>query len=230
MRKSVIAMCAILAGGAVYTAAGMVKPLEGPWLKPGETLVCFGDSITASEKQYIQYLRESLEPKGVKVVNAGVGGDKTPMALTRVRDVLEKKPDAVMLFFGANDSLIGRGCWRDEPKVSPEGYRDNLLWIIHYFRLKGVKKFSVVAPPGCCEGKSLLEFGYTCPPYAGMAREAADQMNAVPVSLDIAFAVEQSRSSESPMALNLTRDGVHFSEKGSRLAAETMLKAWNMDK
>ena len=27
---------------------------------------------------------------------------------------------------------------------------------------------------------------------------------------------------------DLTRDGVHFSEKGSRLAADAMLKAWNM--
>jgi hypothetical protein len=28
--------------------------------------------------------------------------------------------------------------------------------------------------------------------------------------------------------LDLTRDGVHFSERGSKLAAEAMLKAWNM--
>ena len=230
MKKSVIAACAMLACGAAITAVGMVKPPEGPWLKPGETLVCFGDSITASEKLYIRYLREALEPKGVKVVNAGVGGDKTPMALTRVKDVLEMKPDAIMLFFGANDSLVGRGRWRDEPKVSPEGYRDNLLWIIHYFRLKGVKKFSVVAPPGCCEGKSLLEFGYVCPHYAGMAREVADQMDAVPVALDIAFAAEQKKLADSPLTPVLTRDGVHFNEKGSKLAAETMLKAWNMDK
>ena len=34
--------------GAMSSCA-MVKPLEGTWLKPGEKLVCFGDSITANE-------------------------------------------------------------------------------------------------------------------------------------------------------------------------------------
>ena len=206
----------------------MVKPLEGAWLKPGEKLVCFGDSITANENYYIKYLREALGTNGVKVVNAGLSGDKTPMALTRIRDVAAEKPDAVMIFFGANDSVIGRARWRDEPTVSPEAYRDNILWMVHYLKRAGVRKFSIVAPPGCCEGDALLEYGASCPPYAAMARLAADRCDAVPVPLDIAFASEHKRNPESPMRLDLTRDGVHFSEKGSKLAAETMLTAWNM--
>ena len=228
MKALISAACAVLVCGAVCTAGGMVKPLEGPWLRPGETLVCFGDSITAGENYYIKYLRKALEAKGVKVVNAGLSGDKTPLALTRIRDVEAEKPDAVVLFFGANDSVIGRGRWRDEPKISPEAYRDNLLWMIIYLHRRGVKKFSVVAPPGCCEGAMLMEFGPVCPPYAGMARDAADIANAVPVPLDVVFAQEHKKTAGSPVALDLTRDGVHFSEKGSKLAAEAMLRAWNM--
>ena len=229
MKKQVFAACALIACAAAHNAAGMVKPLEGPWLSPGEKLVCFGDSITASENYYIKYLRKTLEAKGVKVVNAGLPGDKTPMALTRIRDVVAEKPDAVVIFFGANDSVIGRGRWRDEPKISPEAYRDNLLWMIVYLQRRGVKKFSVVAPPGCCEGAMLMEFGPVCPPYAGMARDAADIANAVPVPLDVVFAQEHKKTAGSPVALDLTRDGVHFSEKGSKLAAEAMLRAWHME-
>ena len=61
-----------------------------------------------------------------------------------------------------------------------------------------------------------------------MARVAADNCDAVLVPLDVAFALEHKKNPESPKSLDLTRDGVHFSEKGSKLAAETMLKAWNM--
>ena len=61
-----------------------------------------------------------------------------------------------------------------------------------------------------------------------MARLAADRCDAVLVPLDVAFASEHKKNPESPKKLDLTRDGVHFSEKGSKLAAETMLTAWNM--
>ena len=138
MNKSTVAVfsCAV-----AMSCAAMVKPLEGPWLNPGEKLVCFGDSITTGKNYYIRFLRLALETNGVTVVNAGLSGDKTPMALTRIRDVAAEKPDAVMIFFGANDSVIGKARWRDEPTVSPEAYRDNLLWMVHYLKGRGVKKF-----------------------------------------------------------------------------------------
>ena len=225
MNKSTVAVfsCAV-----AMSCAAMVKPLDGPWLKPGEKLVCFGDSITAGKNYYIRFLRSVLETNGITVVNAGLSGDKTPIALTRIRDVAAEKPDAVMIFFGANDSLIGKARWRDEPTVSPEAYRDNLLWMVHYLKGRGVKKFSIVAPPGCCEGESLLEYGVSCPPYAEMARVAADKSDAVLVPLDMVFALEHAKNAESPAKLDLTRDGIHFSEKGSRIAAAAMLNAWNM--
>lgn len=218
----------VLACVGAMSSFSMAKPLEGPWLKPGEKLVCFGDSITAGKNYYIRFLRPALETNGVTVVNAGLSGDKTPMALTRIRDVAAEKPDAVMIFFGANDSVVGKARWRDEPTVSPEAYRDNLVWMVHYLRGQGVKKFSIVAPTGRCEGEGLLEYGVSCPPYAEMARTAADKANAILVPLDMVFALEHAKSAESPAKLDLTRDGVHFSEKGSRLAAAAMLKAWNM--
>lgn len=221
-------VAAVLACACAMPSIAEVKPLEEAWLKPGEKLVCFGDSITASKNGYVKLLRERLATNGVEVVNAGLSGDKTPMALARIRDVAAEKPDAVMIFFGANDSVIGRARWRDEPTVSPEAYRDNLLWMVHYLRRAGVRKFSIVAPVGLCEGEVLLEYGISCPPYSQMARVAADKCDAVLVPLDVVFALEHRKNPASPQALDLTADGVHFSKKGARLAAETMLKAWNM--
>ena len=218
-----VVLCASCAGFAE------VKPPTGPWLKPGETLVCFGDSITASKTQYMMYLTPALEAKGVKVVNAGLSGDKTPTALTRIKDVAAAGPDALMIFFGANDSLVGRGRWRDEPIVSPDAYRDNLLWIIHWFRLHTeVKKFSIVIPTGMCEGEGRGEFGDVIREYRMAAREAADRANAIPVPLDVVFTDEFNRAGADPSSLLLTADGLHYRPRGSQLAAETILKTWNM--
>jgi len=205
-----------------------VEPLAKPWIEKGETLVCFGDSITAGNASYVRLLADALEPKGVKVVNAGLPGDKTPMALTRIRDVSEQKPDAVVFFFGANDSVIGRGRWRDEPVVEPTTFRDNLVWMMYYLKRTGVEKFSVVVPPGRCEGVGLSEFGSVCVAYQLAAREAADRMNAVLVPLDYVFAQAYKVGAPSERGLLMTTDGVHFSQKGKELASETMLEAWNM--
>jgi len=225
MRNLLTAVASLM----VLATMAEVKPLQGPWLKEGETLVCFGDSITANERSYIRHLREALEPRGIKVLNAGVGGDKTPMALTRIGEVAAMKPDAVMIFFGANDSLVGRGRWRDEPIVDPVTFRDNLIWMIHYFRLKtDVRKFSIITPTGCCEGADIGEYGDVCVDYRRAAREAADRADAVLVPLDTEFEWVRRAELKDPKGKLLTADGIHFSPYGSQCAAKVMLRCWNM--
>lgn len=221
----------LFAGLALTSVAAFaeVKPSTEPWLKEGETLVCYGDSITAGKNYYVKYLKEALEPRGIKVVNAGVSGDKTPMALTRIKDVAALKPDAVLFFFGANDSVIGRGRWRDEPVVEPTTFRDNLVWMMHYFKLKTpVRKFAIVAPTGRCEGAARGEFGDICRGYQQAAREAADRMDAVLIPLDFEFETIRAKEGKGPNDLLLTADGVHFSAYGSQRAADLMLRCWNL--
>lgn len=58
--------------------------LEKPFLEPGDRLVCFGDSLTARPNGYFHFLKEALEPKGIELINSGLGGDKMPAALTRL--------------------------------------------------------------------------------------------------------------------------------------------------
>ena len=208
----------------------MIEKLKEAWLKPGETLVCFGDSLTAAKAGYVSMLEEALAPKGIRVINAGVGGDKTPHALTRiVSDVIALKPDAVSLFFGANDSVIGRGCWRDEPVVEPITFRDNLAWMVHICRLKAsIPKYSIAAPTGRIEGAAWHEFGDIRRDYALMARQAADLSNALFVPLDTVMDQVRDTMPATPDGLKLTRDGVHPTLEGYRLIADTMLKTWLM--
>lgn len=201
---------------------------EKPWLKSGETLVCFGDSITASKEGYVKLLQEALAKSDITVINAGRGGDKTPWALTRFqKDVLDVKPDAVSIYLGANDAAIGRGTWADEPQVPVEAYQSNLIWMIHMCRLNEINKISIVTPAWRFEGNAFLEFGNLLETYCLAARKAADQMQCPLVPLDAVFAEEWAKHPGHSGFL-LTTDGIHMTEKGNQLIMNTMLETWRI--
>ena len=198
--------------------------LTRPFLERGEKLICFGDSLTAPENSYVKFLRDALPDN--TVINAGRPGDKTPWALTRFdADVLQQKPDAVSIMLGTNDSIVGRGCWADEPTVSAEAYRCNLVWMAHLCHLKGIKKISIATPFGL-EGKAYLAHGERVHEYNMAARDAADEMKTYTVPLDALFA---SLRRGAPLAeLVVTRDGTHPLAQFHKDIAEAMLKAWNL--
>ena len=201
--------------------------LNSPWLEKDETLVCLGDSITASDA-YVKIIRRKLGKLKVKVINSGVGGDKTPNALTRLhKDVLAHKPDAVFIFLGTNDAAVGRGEWADEPIISPETYKYNLIWIIHLCKLAGIRKFSIATPAWKFAGDAFYKQGDIMATYCQMAREAADFSGARLVPLDAAFSNELAKRPGKPSLLH-NPDGVHMSEKGNALIAKTIVDAWKI--
>lgn len=209
----------------------MLDQLRAPWLKAGEKLICFGDSLTAADPGYVAILQRKLGAHGIEVIRAGRGGDKTPWALTRlVSDVIEKKPDAVNIFLGTNDAAVGRGIWADEPHVEPEVYKGNLIWMIHLCRQFGnIRKFSITTPTASFESDTLLMHGDVLTPYCRMAREAAEESQALLVPLDVLFtrARVQHAAETSPDGKLYTTDGTHMTPEGNLLIAEAMLKTWH---
>jgi len=76
-------------------------------------IACFGDSLTegyglASEEALPMVLERMLADEGVQAncLNFGVSGDTFEDGLARIDTVLQAKPDAVILEFGANDSFM----------------------------------------------------------------------------------------------------------------------------
>jgi lysophospholipase L1-like esterase len=204
---------------------------DAPWLEKGEKLVCFGDSLTAAKDDgYVKILEDNLRKLKIKVANAGRDGDKTPTALTRLRaDVIALKPDAVSIFLGVNDAAVGRSVWADEPRVEPEAYKNNLIWIVHICRLAGIKKFSIATPAWQFEGTAMASYGNVLPQYCLAAREAADESGSRLVALDAAFAQEWLlHGGRAKSGLLLTRDGVHMTSAGNELIASTMLETWKI--
>ncbi|HRU05193.1 MAG TPA: GDSL-type esterase/lipase family protein, partial [Candidatus Brocadiia bacterium] len=134
-------------------------------------IVTFGDSTTAPRgklKTYSDCLREDLSAKGVavEVVNAGIGGNTTRMALARFQtDVLDRKPDLVVIQFGINDSCVD--VWRKPPATGPRVPRDeyvkNLEKMAATLQERGCRV--ILMTPNLLRWTPRLKTLYGQPPY-----------------------------------------------------------------
>jgi len=121
------------------------------------TVVCLGDSITkgvrggvTAEQTFEAHLQEWLTEAGVAVdvVNCGIGGERTDMALKRLtRDVIAKNPAIVLVMYGTNDSAIDAG--KDGPRLTREAYEANLTQIVRTLRASGAKPVVMTSIPLC---------------------------------------------------------------------------------
>ena len=100
------------------------------------TIVAMGDSLTAGygvpeEEAYPAKLERRLRQEGYncRVVNAGVSGETTSDALSRLEWVLSMNPDIIIFESGANDGLRG---------INPAVPRKNIDKILTRLQEKGV--------------------------------------------------------------------------------------------
>lgn len=73
-------------------------------------IVAFGDSLTAGygvseTENYPNLLKTALSAYPIEMINLGVNGDTTGDAKARVQQVIDEKPDLVILGIGGNDAL-----------------------------------------------------------------------------------------------------------------------------
>jgi lysophospholipase L1-like esterase len=100
-------------GGAAAVLAVVLIWMWGPesvseidYLAGGKNLICFGDSLTfgTGAPETMSYPAQLSRKLKRPVVNAGVPGDTTASALSRLqRDVLERSPGIVLITLGGND-------------------------------------------------------------------------------------------------------------------------------
>jgi len=160
----------------------------------GETIICFGDSLTegvgAGEGgDYPSALSRQL---ALPVVNAGRRGDTTADALERLSDaVLSKNPRLVILLLGGNDFL------RQRPRQET---RTNLEEIVLRVQTQG----AIVAIAG-------IKLGLFTDEYGEIFEQTAEKFGA----LYIPQVMKGSLGSSS-----LKSDPIHPNGAGYRLIAE----------
>lgn len=113
-------------------------PASAP-VADSKLVLAFGDSLYAgygvrSDESFPAKLEQALVAEGIpaKVVNAGVSGNTTAAALSRLAftlEGLERKPDLAMISLGGNDMLRG---------IDPAETRANLIKICEELQRRGI--------------------------------------------------------------------------------------------
>lgn len=199
-------------------------------LKAGERIVFFGDSITQAGERpggYVQLVRKAIDQqlpsKEIKVIGAGISGNKVPDLQKRLaRDVLSKNPTRVVIYIGINDvwhSLRDRG-------TDKTAFEEGLRSLIQKINEAGAKVIlctpSVIGEKtdGSNQLDAMLE------EYAAISRKVAKATDTQLLDLRKRFLtyLKQHNTNNKEKGI-LTNDGVHLNEKGNEFVASCMLDA-----
>ncbi|MGD9327011.1 MAG: arylesterase [Desulfobacterales bacterium] len=166
---------------------------------PYDTIICFGDSLTFGTGAVpgMDYPSQLSEMISKPVINAGVPGDTTASALTRLqRDVLSRFPDMVLITLGGNDLKNG---------VAKEVAFKNLKRIVKSIQGQGAR----VVIGG-------LKFPFRDRGFARGYKDLADQTGTVLIP-DIFKDIIGNRS--------LMSDPIHPNGNGYNIMAQRFLEA-----
>jgi len=148
-------------------------------------VVCLGDSIVRGQvsTNFVNLLNQRMHKHGFHFVNAGVNGDLAYNVLMRLKTVVDKQPDFIIILVGTNDvigALVPRlAKWYRRAKRLPQlpteqWYRDNILKIVQYLKENTRAKIALASLPVL--GENLMStFNNTINAYNGHLKEIAAQ-------------------------------------------------------
>ena len=206
-------------------------------------IVAFGDSTTATRDTikavYAQRLAAELPKRGLaaEIINAGIGGNTTADAMARFqRDVVDRKPDLVIMQFGLNDASVD--VWKDRKltttRVALEKYRDNLRQMISQLKDRKVRVILMTPNPMCWTPRMREIYGH--PPYdpkdpqgfnvlvkdyAAAAREVAREQGVTLV--DVHENYQQHAKDPRRSLATLMPDGIHPNDQGQEIITELLI-------
>ena len=208
-----------------------------------KTIVAFGDSITAKRKGVVVYadlINEEFEKKRIpiNILNAGIPGNTTDHAVKRFqKDVLDKKPDLVIIQFGTNDSAYD--VWKNPPATKPrvgiKVYKKNLRSFIKALKKQKSKVILVVPPPLLWTEKMIEMYGK--PPFNPKERDGFNvslrkynevvrkiaKSEKVPL-VDLFAAYLEYDKMEGQSMERLLLDGIHPNSEGQEIEARLLIE------
>ena len=192
-------------------------------------VIFFGDSITQAgvqPKGYITMIAQTLEKQGLKdkyeLIGAGIGGNKIYDLYLRLEDdVLNKKPDLVLIYIGVNDvwhkSTTGTG-------TDPDKFVKFYQAIINKLQAIGAKVvLCTPAAIGERTDSSNMQDG-DMNNYSNLIRDLAKKNNLQLVDLrKEVLDYNVKNNPENKEKGILTTDRVHLNDVGNQFVADKML-------
>ncbi|MDQ0968276.1 lysophospholipase L1-like esterase [Flavobacterium sp. W4I14] len=188
-------------------------------------IIFFGDSITqqgVSKNGYVTLIKKSLDSTKYDIIGAGIGGNKVYDLYLRLEDdVLNKKPDLVVIYVGIND------VWHKQSSHTGTDYDKYLKFYQALInKIQGVgSKVVLVTPSVVGEKKDgTNELDADLNKYAEGIRTLAAKNNLPVCDLRKIFAeYEEKNNPEDKEKGILTVDRVHLNETGNKLVADQLL-------
>jgi predicted GH43/DUF377 family glycosyl hydrolase len=220
---------------AVATAPGDSK---GFYLKGGDTVVFYGDSITEQNlyNQYVELYTATRFPRmRVHFFDAGVGGDRVtgggggPIDQRLARDVFAEKPTVISIMLGMNDG----GYRATTPEIEStyvNGYK-HILDSIHEHAPAARVTLIGPSPYDDVTGPPTFPGGYNAAMehFADIDKDLAQKYGAAFINFNppVIAAVEKAQAMDPRMAKLLVPDRVHPDPLAHWVMAEALLKGWH---
>jgi len=200
-------------------------------LSKNDRIVFFGDSITelaVKPNGYISLIRQALDQnkktKNVEAIGAGISGHKVPDLLARLhRDVLSQNPTIVFIYIGIND--VWHAALPGHFGTPPDEYKAGLISLVEQMKNRGIRV--ILCTPTTIgektDGANSLDSKLD--EYAAIVRTVAQTEQIELCDLRTIFInyLKQNNPQNIEEGI-LTCDGVHLSDRGNQLVADTMLK------
>ena len=195
------------------------------------SVVTFGDSITRgfgvpAGSGWVELLPELLKKEGetkISVFNAGGNGNTSSEGLKRIKEVLLRMPDLVLVEFGGNDST------RCSRNVSVDDFEKNILEIAKQIREKNGKIILVTFPPVIDEWHAWRRDAYfvkkggldkCVEKYRKRTRLLAKRLKCPLFDLDLFLRKQMEQKGKGKI---IAKDGIHLTVEGNKLVAKAVL-------
>ena len=196
---------------------------------PLVTIVTLGDSITKGERPgvrsdetFASLLEHALSARGTsaRIMNAGVGGERTDLALTRLESIIRQRPQWVTVMYGTNDSYVDQG--KDESRLSVDAYRANLRQIVTTLLREGIEPILMTEPRWAKDARNGLgeNPNHRLEPLMDACREVAHDCG---VPLIDHFANWTNAEKDGVDLAKWTTDGCHPNPLGHQQIANLMV-------
>lgn len=203
------------------SATEPVKPLK---------IIFFGDSITqagVNPNGYIDKLKQMLDKNGIKdnyqLIGAGIGGNKIyDLYLRLEEDVLNQKPDVVVIWVGVNDVWHKRSFGTG---TDPDKFEKFYVAIIRKLQAEGIKV--IVATPSTIGERTDFsnEQDGDLNRYSQIMRDIAAKYDCPVADFRKEFLkYNLEKNKDNREAGILTTDRVHLNETGNQLVADIFYK------
>lgn len=211
----------------IFACVSLLLVLTGMQAQKPAKVILFGDSITQAGVRpggYITLMQQSSAK--YELIGAGISGNKVyDLYLRMEADVLNKKPDVVIIYVGVND------VWH---KQSSQTGTDAPKFVSFYSAMidkmqsAGIKV--IVCTPAVIGERTDFSNAQDgdLNSYSKLIRNLAKERNCTLVDLRKEFlAYNLTHNTENKESGVLTTDRVHLNDAGNKLVAELMLKALN---